>query len=345
MNHADRSVPLQLAHALGSPIAPLIALARRIGAARSNAVFWGENGTGKEAFARLIHASGEEEEPFVVVQCAKRLEPDVERELLSGPEAVLAPGRRGTVFLEDVADLPAAIQGRLVRALDGGTGAGPRVIGASARDLGVEVAGGRFRRDLYDVLAYPAYVPPLRERRDDVLAIFDRCCADLGCQLLLTDAARALLPFYGWPGNVREVEALVRRLVTSSGTLRVTPRDVEREVLAGSLPAAWLLAREGHECETAGPRTSTAAGLAALGFELPPGGGAIDLAAILGRLEMELIEWALERSGGNKTAAAELLGLRRTTLADRLRRAGPSGATTGARSPMGERRTSTERAT
>lgn len=310
-------LPLHLVHAPGSPIERVLATLRRIGSSGANAILYGASGTGKETLARLAHGCGDgARDPFVPVQCAGRGEAELAAELISGPEPVLAPDRGGTVYLEDVGELPVALQGRLVRALDAAPGRRVRIIAASTRELFPDVAAGRFRRDLFDLLACPVHVPSLRDRHDDVLAVFDRCLRDAAPGLRLSPSARALLCDYPWPGNVREVEALVRRLGASCAPGLVAVRDVEEALLSDTYCGAWVASRRAAPHAPA-PRT----GGPPVSVELPSANGeTIDLVAVLRRIESELIAWALERAGGSKTGAARLLGLRRTTLAEKLRR-------------------------
>ena len=309
-------------------MAEVVAVAHRVGVSGSSAVVYGESGTGKETIARLVHAAGlSPESLFVVAACAGRAEADLARELFGAGDRPVAPPARlasalgGTLFLEDVGELPLAIQAQLVRhAVDAAPPGRPgaRLVGASEVDLGPLVSAGRFRRDLFDALACPIHLPPLRGRRDDVLALVDALWREVGEGRDLAPAARELLRQYAWPGNVREVSAFVRRLAASAGPALVPAREVERQLLAAATGMPLWTIEGGAAAPVAG-----AAALAAAGVDvhLPPDATArLDLRDVLRRVETTLIDWALRRTNGNKAAAAQLLGLRRTTLVEKIRR-------------------------
>jgi sigma-54 specific flagellar transcriptional regulator A len=330
VENAIRSTPIHLVHAPGSPMAAVVSVAHRVGVSGANALVHGESGTGKETLARLVHAAGlAPESLFVIVPCAGRSERDLSDELFGpggGAEGKLARAAGGTLLLEDVGELPLAIQARLVRsAVDVAPEDTPRtrIVGTSASDLRPLVAAGRFRRDLFDALSCHIHVPPLRDRRADVLALLDALWREVGDGRELASAARDLLSRYGWPGNVREVDAIVRRLAASAGPPLVGGREVERQLLAAAsgMPL-WTLDREGGpEALLAGPPADPDLAAAGVDVHLPPHGThRLDLPDVLRRVEATLIGWALERTGGNKAAAAEILGLRRTTLVEKIRR-------------------------
>ncbi|HEY6003047.1 MAG TPA: sigma 54-interacting transcriptional regulator [Anaeromyxobacter sp.] len=333
MENANRSTPIHLVHAPGSPMAAVVSVAHRVGVSGANALVHGESGTGKETVARLVHAAGlAPDSLFVIAPCAGRSEPDLASELFGSGDASsragakLAQAAGGTLLLEDVGELPLAIQARLVRiAVDAAPqGASrTRLVGTSESDLRPLVAAGRFRRDLFDALACPIHIPPLRDRRADVLAVLDALWREVGDGRELASAARELLHQYTWPGNVREVDAIVRRLAASAGPALIGAREVERQLLAAAtgMPL-WTLERESASAPL--PEEVRAdPDLAAAGVDvhLPPEGTHhLDLQEVLHRVEATLIGWALERTRGNKAAAAEILGLRRTTLVEKIRR-------------------------
>jgi DNA-binding NtrC family response regulator len=331
MTAPSASAPIHLVHAQGSPLASVVAMAHRVGASGANALVVGESGTGKEVLARLVHATGiGPAASFVVVACGGRDAAALEAELFgSGPDqgGLLAKARGGTLFLEDVGELPAPVQARLVRETFEPGAAAPsiRLVAASTRDLRPEVAAGRFRRDLYDSLSCRLAVPPLRERRADILEVFDRCWSAVAGGRRLTSDARELLREYAWPGNCREIDACARRLAAATPPGEsVAAHDVERHIagVPSGIPA-WAPGG-------AAPAPA-ASGAGALGVpELRRAGVApplpedpaapIDLPAVLRRVEAGLVAWALERTSGNKAAAAELLCIRRTTLVEKIRR-------------------------
>jgi DNA-binding NtrC family response regulator len=278
----------------------------------ANILIRGEAGTGKQMIARLVHAASPRRGgPFVAVNLAMLPEPLAETELFGTPTA---PGRilqaqRGTLFLDEVAALPKPLQERLLGVLReravGATG-GPavpvdlRVIAASSRNLEQLVRDGALRDDLYyrlDVI--PIEVPALRDRKEDIALLADyfrreaNSRAGLSVPALSPEVVGRLVS-YDWPGNIRQLETTVERLVHLAGDRAVTLID---------LP------------------TSLRADISDLGvgtLDLPPYG--VDLRLLLTRLEDRLIGQALERTGGNKNRAAELLGMNRTTLVEKLRR-------------------------
>ena len=233
--------------------------AERAAAGRSTILLTGETGTGKEHVARRIHersprASG----PFVAINCAALPEGLVESELFGHEKGAFTGADRrrigwfeladgGTLLLDEIGDLPAPAQGRLLRVLQereinrvGGTQAIPvnvRLIAATHRNLAAEVRSGRFRDDLFFRLhVVPIRLPPLRERPDDIEPLarmfLDRFAVDLGrTTRRLTPEALALLRAHHWPGNVRELENLAERLLVLGGEQAVGAAE-----LSGLLP-------------------------------------------------------------------------------------------------------------
>jgi DNA-binding NtrC family response regulator len=279
----------------------------------ANILIRGEAGTGKQMIARLVHAASPRRAgPFVAVNLAELPEPIPEGELFGTAER---PGRilqaqHGTLFLDEVAALSKPLQERLLRVLReravAPTGDGPvvavdlRVIAASSRNLEQLVRDGALRDDLYyrlDVI--PIEVPALRERKEDIPLLADyfrreanaRAGLEVPC---LSPEVVTRLVSYDWPGNIRQLETTVERLVHLAGDRPVTLIDLPTTLRADIFDL----------------------GVGTL--DLPPYG--VDLRLLLTRLEDRLIGQALERTGGNKNRAAELLGMNRTTLVEKLRR-------------------------
>jgi len=234
----------------------------------------GEIGTGKELAARAIHgASPRCDAPLITLGCATVPAPLIEQELFGNPGAAagaptpLAPagGREpaagargllqaaagGTLYLDDVSELPAAAQAKLLQLLSGDDGAAPdvRIIAGTHRDLKAMIASGRFREDLYYRLAVITLeTPPLRERGDDVLelaeAFLERTCERLGRSLKrLSDDARSAVVRYSWPGNVRELaNAIERAVLLSEGdvvdTRLLAIESAPPAVMAAEAPAS-----------------------------------------------------------------------------------------------------------
>ncbi len=292
----------------------------KVAAARTTVLITGESGTGKERIARALHdrsdrASG----PFVVVNCGALPEALMESELFGHEKgAFTGAGARttglfreadgGTLLLDEVGELPASLQVKLLRALQerrvrpvGGATEIPvdvRVLAATNRDVEADVRVGKFRQDLYYRLnVIRIELPPLCERPGDVPRLAERFvrrfAAEMGKDVrgLTADAMRAL-DAYNFPGNVRELENMMERAVAlASG----------RSIGLGDLPPA-----------VSGMSASPALMLA----DLPPEGCALD--DVLGEVERRLILQALARTGGVRKAAAKLLGITFRSLRYRL---------------------------
>jgi DNA-binding NtrC family response regulator len=282
----------------------------------------GESGTGKEVVARLIHGfSSRVGKPLIAVNCGAMPEGLVESELFGHVRGAFTgatearPGKfveadGGTLFLDEISELPPSLQVKLLRVLQDKTitavgesksrTVDTRVVAASNQDLEALVRQGKFRSDLYFRLnVVPILLPALRERAGDVprLAAHFLASANRRAQknVAFSEAALLALQLYNWPGNVRELENLVERMTIMNRTGVIGLDD---------LPASVR---------------GVASDLAATAAE-GPGGQAIDLVATLAKIESALIDRAMRAAGGNKTRAAELLGLSRTTLLDKLKR-------------------------
>jgi sigma-54 dependent transcriptional regulator, flagellar regulatory protein len=224
-----------LIYGAGSPIAAIRATCIRIAASNATALLTGETGTGKEVFARLVHTrSGRAKHPFVPVNCGAIPESLIESELFGyvrGAFTGAGASRRGrvgmaeggTLFLDEIGELSLAMQVKLLRLLQERTyepvgsptsvTANFRLVVATNRDLADLVRQGRFRSDLYYRLhVCPVHLPPLRERRCDVVPLFQHFWKRHGEERPVTSAVMRQLESYDWPGNVRELENLVERL-------------------------------------------------------------------------------------------------------------------------------------
>jgi two-component system, NtrC family, response regulator HydG len=281
----------------------------------------GESGTGKELIARGVHyASPRADRPFVAVNCAALPDTLLESELFGHERGAFTgadrqkPGRfelaaGGTLFLDEVGDLSAAVQVKLLRVLQereyqrvGGTAtfkADIRLIAATNKDLNAEMAGGRFRSDLfYRLSVFGVHLPPLRERGDDVLLLADSFVQSLAASMgkrdvTLSRDAREALRQHRWPGNIRELQnAIERALITCE------------DALVTSAHLAIPLASE----RFASP-------------EPPDSRPAADCVE-LQDLERNAIVEALHRTHGHKARAAALLGVTRFQLYSRLKRYG-----------------------
>jgi two-component system response regulator AtoC len=282
-------------------------LAARVAPYPSTVLITGESGSGKEAIARAIHrASPRHDRPFVAVNCGAIPENLLESELFGhergaftgadrAREGLFEEAHGGTLFLDEIGELTMPLQVKLLRVLQertirrvGGSGERPvdvRVLAATARDLVDEVKAGRFRDDLfYRINVVQIHVPPLRTRPEDIPLLGEHFLR-MHARRLGLDAPglpRALVPVlaaYSWPGNVRELENVVERaLILSGGQLG-----------EDHLPAH---VRSGQQL-----------------FEVRDDDGDLSVKRRLPALERSLIARALERCGGNRTRAAELLEL------------------------------------
>lgn len=270
----------------------------------------GETGTGKEVFAREIHASGPRRNgPFIAVNCASIPEGLIEADLFGYVDGAFTGARRGgamgkfeqahggTLFLDEIGDMPLALQGRLLRVLQerkvtrvGGAKDQPidiSLVCATHHDLGKLIAQGQFREDLfYRIDGLSITLPPLRERSDFGELVDDLLRREAGMDEApqLADAAYDCLRAYAWPGNIRQLDHVVRRAVALVGAGdRIEPRHLPEEMRRTCAPPTG-------ESETS-----------------------------LGHVERAAIVHALGQHRGNITAAARMLGISRPTLYRKLR--------------------------
>jgi two-component system, NtrC family, response regulator AtoC len=307
------------------PMARLFQLLETVAPTNSTILITGETGTGKEVVAKAIHLNGPRRmHRFVALNCSAIPETLLEAELfghvrgaftgaVGNRQGRLEQAHRGTVFLDEVGTMSAALQMKLLRVLQERefervgdshtTKVDVRVIAATNSDLARMVADGQFREDLfYRLNVIPVHLPPLRERKEDIPLLVQHFLAILhnGAPTALTvsqEAMRRLMSF-SWPGNVRQLENAVERAVAlSAGRTQIDVGDLPTEVQKAQ--------------ETALTTAVT----------LPEDG--LDLDAFIADIERDLIQRSLERTGGNKGKAARLLNLKRTTLVEKLKRLSP----------------------
>lgn len=309
-------------------IQQVIASARKIAShATATVLIQGESGTGKDVIARAIHELGRFTSPgslFIPINCAAIPETLLETELF-GVEAGaftdakvsrdgwLSRAHRGTLFLDEIGSMPLILQAKLLRVLEtrsfrrvGGTRelhVNLRIISATNADLQAAVARQTFRQDLfYRLNGFPIYIPPLRERREDLPLLIEhflrRASARRGEPLEINAEAMQLLEHYSWPGNIRELQHAIERgniLCDNNviqpkdilGALSVTPQYADQQVIE-------LLQK----------------------LQFPEDG--LDLPALLNTIEQSFVHEALKRCGGNQVHAARLLGITRDKLRYRL---------------------------
>ncbi len=330
----------------------VLALVKRVaGVPATTVLIQGESGVGKELVAKAIHErSSRAEKAFVAINCAALSEHLLEAELfgyekgaftgadVKGKAGLFEVASGGTIFLDEIGEMPLALQTKLLRALQerrfrrvGGlldVEVDVRVVAATNRDLRAEVAAGRFRQDLYFRLkVVPVPVPPLRERRDDILPLADhlmtRLAVELGRpQAAFSEAARAAMRAYDWPGNVRELANAVERAVICAESDAIQPDDLsmDEQVVVPVRDQAAALRDALPESRPAKAEIP----------QVPPGSIVLppdmrDLAQV----EVMLIRAALAESGGAKSKAAERLGINRTTLYNKLKELGVEAESAG----------------
>ena len=325
----------------GATMRRVMALVKRVAAVPSTTVLiQGESGVGKELVARSIHErSARVEKQFVAINCAALSENLLEAELFGyekgaftgadskGKQGLFEVADGGTIFLDEVGEMPLQLQTKLLRVLQerrfrrvGGLGdidVDVRVVAATNRDLRAEVAEGRFRNDLYYRLrVVPVQVPPLRDRPEDILPLAEHLLKRLGPELgrphlKLSDAARSAMVAYCWPGNVRELANALERAVIAAEGDAITINDLCMDEI---LPVPRALVAPSISVPMAGvPIAPVAPVLPKGSLVIPPG------ERNLATVEALLVRAALEEAGGQKSRAAEMLGINRTTLYNKLK--------------------------
>jgi two-component system, NtrC family, response regulator PilR len=301
---------------------------RKIGTRRCTVLITGETGTGKELAARALHlASPRRRRPLVALNCSAVPDTLLEAELFGHVRGAFTgavqtrmgrfeQAQGGTLFLDEIGDLPFDLQAKLLRALQEREfqrlGSSEtirvdiRVVAATNCDLTEKVEQGRFREDLYYRLnVVPLEVPPLRERPEDIPPLarhfVEKVCSLEGLAgKVLTAEAMERLAGYPWPGNVRQLENAIEMAVALSG---------ERQVLsAADFPLSY-------RAKGRPPRNPAAANATVV--SVPDTG--LDFQQTLANIERSMLQQALEKTGGNKKAAAQMLRLKRTTLSAKVR--------------------------
>lgn len=292
-------------------------LARRAADSNSTVLIQGESGTGKELFAHAIHkASYRKYGAFIRVNCAAIPKDLLESELFGYESGAFTGARKegkpgkfelangGTIFLDEIGAMPLEMQAKLLRVLQereferiGGTNTisfDVRIIAATNENLEEEVSKGNFREDLYYRLnVIRLQIPPLRERKDDIPILARAILKELVNELQmgpkeLTESAINLLKEYSWPGNVRELHNYIERAVNFSSGRLILPKH---------LPPVLLSSKGKNQYEEVG-----------------------ELKKIVAEAEINAIKEALKHTGGNRTEAARLLGIHRTSLYQKIDR-------------------------
>jgi DNA-binding NtrC family response regulator len=299
-----------------------VAETQRVSQTEANVLLLGESGTGKELFALAVHhLSLRRDKPFVAINCAAIPETLIENELFGHERgAFTGAGERrlgkfelassGTVFLDEIGELPLAVQGKLLRVIEEKTvdrigGRAPinvdvRVVAATNKDLRMAVEHGEFRRDLFFRLAvFPVEIPPLRERGEDVVLLARHFAAQLGKEMrgreaVLSDASIVALREHSWPGNVRELENAIERACILADSKTLEPADLGLIKSAATAPEAF------NDLDLTGTLAEVS-----------------DRAARF--VERRKISEVLRLHEGNKTRAAETLGVSYKTLLTKIK--------------------------
>ncbi|MBL8149474.1 MAG: sigma-54-dependent Fis family transcriptional regulator [Blastocatellia bacterium] len=304
-----------------------ISLARKVAESEASSVLLqGESGTGKDLIAKAIHyASRRSEAAYVAINCATLPGNLIESELFgyekgaftdakARKEGLFEQAEGGTIFLDEIGELELNLQAKLLRVLEessfrrvGGLRDIPldvRVIAASNRDLQLETESNRFRLDLYYRLSVIQIdIPPLRERGDDVLLLADHYITFFRERLRrniygLSPEAIEAFRHYSWPGNVRELRNCIERTMILEDGNMITMKYLSRGIAASE---------SGSQQEITESQMTK-------GFRLPPEGINLE------QVELSLVKQAIERSSGNQTKAAELLGISRDQLRYRMKK-------------------------
>ena len=305
-----------------SPMLEVFQLIEKVSSSDSTILIRGESGTGKELVAHAIHAhSGRKNKPFITVNCGALHEELLESELfghIKGAFTGATQSRRGrfemahegTLFLDEVGDMTARLQVKLLRVLqeqafeplgsNQTVSVNVRIITATHRNLEDAICDGKFREDLYYRLnVIPIFLPPLRERQEDIFSLIKHFLMKFNQQKTrkvsgFSEEAMMILREYAWPGNVRELENLIERLVVLKGSGEIIVKDLPEKYFGQKIPESlskWVLPEDG-----------------------------MDLNKMVEGMEEELIGQALQRTRGNRNQAARLLRLKRTTLVEKIKK-------------------------
>lgn len=291
-------------------------LVRKVSDASCSVLITGESGSGKELIVRAIHYnSSRSDQPFVAINCAAIPRSLLESELfgyekgaftgaVETKQGLFEVANKGTIFLDEIGDMHIHTQAKLLRVLQekelqriGGTRIikiDVRILAATNKDLKAAISDGRFREDLfYRLNVVPVNIPPLRERREDIPLLVEHFlalnCADIGKHIKgITPEVLMMLSNYSWPGNVRELRNVIERIVTLASDVSMIDVDMLPPEIYNKSPLRQKYKSEGTLYEAQR------------------------------QLEMEMIMEALESTEGNKSKAAELLGISRKVLYEKL---------------------------
>ncbi|MBB4632085.1 sigma-54 specific flagellar transcriptional regulator A [Sphingosinicella soli] len=332
-------------------------LIMRLAGSQASVLVTGPSGTGKEVVARCLHlASARRNNEFVAVNCGAIPRELIESELFGHEKGAFTGALQsrkgrfeaadgGTIFLDEIGDMPADMQVKLLRVLEerqiervGSNktmGVNVRVISATHKDLEQAIAEGRFREDLfYRLNIFPLQLPALAERREDIPMLIAHFIKLAGVKLRFNASALRALCGHRWPGNIRELRNVVERAIVLFGEDEIGVDDVEmllgtaleQRAFTNEDAALWEATSVPHEdadhrlpdCAVVPLRRSGNS------FDMDPrallGAGVCDMRALVAKLEQSLIHAALEQSGDIVADAARVLGLQRTSLIEKMRK-------------------------
>lgn len=298
------------------PMLRIYEMVKRVANTKSSVLISGESGTGKELIARAIHYNGPlKDKPFVTVNCGAIPENLMESEMfghkkgsftgaIADKKGLFEVANTGTIFLDELGELPLPMQVKLLRVIQEGTfkrvggtedvTVDVRIISATNKNLDVEVRNGRFREDLfYRMNVIQILCPPLRERREDIQMLathfLDKFSKSLGVDVKrISNEAMDVLKGYHYPGNVRELENIIERTVALEPGSAILPESLPRHMLDAKQPSAGPLDAEKIEISTE---------------------KGIDLERLTADFERTLLVKALQQTGGIKKKAAKLLNI------------------------------------
>jgi two-component system response regulator PilR (NtrC family) len=304
------------------PMQKVLRMVPKVAANNSNVLVTGESGTGKELIAAALHnLSPRRERHYVPINCASLPENLLESELFGhmkgsftgavhNKQGLFEIADEGTLFLDEIAEMPMNLQSKFLRAIEygtfrrvGGTSdikVNTRIIAATNRDLKQAVAEGIFREDLFFRLnVIPIHIPPLRERRDDIPLLLEHFISKYSTDKprQFTASALGTLMAFSWPGNIRELENMVERILLFADSEIITNQDLPEELTARHVEY------EGELIGSAG----------------------IDLESILAEVEKKYLIEALRMASGNKTDSSKLLGLSFRSFRHKLSKYGIKG--------------------
>ena len=310
MDAADESLPIVGKTALMQNLYRFVA---RLMNSELPVLISGESGTGKTLVAQVLHDfSDRRNMPLVRMRADDLVE-------LDGPSKILARAKDGTILIEEIADLGAAEQGRLVSMIDSPGEYSPRFLATLVGDMTEAVDEHKVRRDLfYRLGGAPITVPPLRERFDDIplLASFflEKVDRETGISRNFDQAAMKLIQSYTWPGNVRQLENMVKRLGLTAKEANISVGEVEQAL--SNQPEVSAVLSNGNSNRLASDVDKHLSRYFDLhGSQLPPNGV---YQRILKEVELPLITIALDATGGNQAKCAILLGINRNTLRKKI---------------------------